>query len=152
MGALQDMCNNSAGSLIHLLPHTQNAMSSPSPSPGSSAALFLLPSFKGNKLTLAQPPWHVPVPPSLPGGTEQPVQCFWKAPICSPPVLPWLWAAGYNRHCLRWVPGLRIQRDHRSVCKYHSGRVQPFGMRKRKINATSPLRATGTLHLSNCTS
>lgn len=42
--------------------------------------------------------------------------------------------------------------DHRSVCKYRSGGVQPFGMRERKINATSPLRATGNLHLSNCTS
>lgn len=47
---------------------------------------------------------------------------------------------------------VRCGGDHRSVCKYRSGRVQPFGMRERKINATSPLRATGTQHLSNCTS
>lgn len=47
---------------------------------------------------------------------------------------------------------VRFDGDHRSVCKYRSGRVQPFGMREKKINATSPLRATGTLHLSNCIS
>lgn len=47
-------CNTSAGLLISLLPHTQNAMSSPSLSPESSATLFFLPSFNRNKLSH----WH----------------------------------------------------------------------------------------------
>lgn len=67
--------------------------------------------------------------------------------MCPPPTLLWLWAAGYNRHYLQHVSGLRDPAGSTSVGKYRSGRAQPFGMRKRKINATSPLRATGTLLL-----
>lgn len=78
-----------------------------------------------------------PACPALPGGCEQPAED--AAGKLQSVHLLHPWGSG-----LREKPGIapcRVSgcKDHRSVCKYCNGRVQPFGVRERKINAISPL-------------
>lgn len=160
MGALHEMCNTSTG--LHGCCHTlrKNAIeniSSPSPSPGVTPCRFtsFLQALTGttNYLTgittlalsrvthfclVAVPSQHK----MLLENSKLFIPC---APVAVGSVIKRALLTAGSR-------AAGCGGDHRSVCKYRSGRVQPFGMRERKINATSPLRATGTLHLSNCTS
>lgn len=114
------------------------------PAPLLRALLLFSSKFQWQQtLTLAQPRWHSPVPPSLPGGTEQPVQDASGKLQSVPLALPWQQDPTGTAH--RVFLGSRIQQDHCSVCKYPSGRAQPFGMRRRKINATRPLRSPASI-------
>lgn len=158
VGALQDMRNTSTGSYACCHTHARNAtqnISSTKPLSWEHLLLFTslqvvtgTTNYLTGTTTLACSCDHL----CLVAVSSQHKMLLENSNLfisCTPAVLgsviKWaLLAAG------SWAA--RCSGDHRSVCKYHSGRVQPFGMRERKINATSPLRATGTLHLSNCTS